>query len=70
MTRAGIDLHFWDSPDDILGASMDLVMERSGRMYLHGAAGRFGAIPLHVAGDMDLNPASGTYRLKGGQGGG
>ena len=32
----GASLHFWDSPDDILGADMDLVFERD-RMYLHGA---------------------------------
>ena len=60
--RAGVDLHFWDSPDDILGASMDLVLERHGRMYMHGASGRFGAVPLSVAGDMGLNPDTGTYR--------
>lgn len=32
----GAALHFWDAPDDILGADMDLVFERD-RMYLHGA---------------------------------
>jgi hypothetical protein len=34
------------------------------RMYLHGARGAFGAIPLAVTGDMDLNAeAGGCYRL-------
>lgn len=33
------------------------------RMYLHGARGAFGAIPLAVTGDMDLNAdAGGCYR--------
>lgn len=40
---------------------MDLLLER-GRMYLHGAAGRFGAVPITITGDMDLNPEMGTYR--------
>src|SRR5689334_14264813 len=64
--RAG-DFHFWDAPDDITGASMDLVFERD-RLYLHQAKGYFGAVPLNVSGDMDLNPQSGTYRLQVGSG--
>ncbi|GIM02660.1 hypothetical protein Vretimale_7447, partial [Volvox reticuliferus] len=59
----GASLHFWDAPDDISGASMDLVLERD-RMYLLGAVGRFGAVPITVTGDMDLNPDTGTYRLQ------
>ena len=57
----GAALHFWDSPDDISGADMDLVLER-GRMYLLGAGGWFGGVPLALTGDMDLNPDTGTYR--------
>jgi hypothetical protein len=45
-----VDLHFWDSPDDILGADMDLLFERD-RVYLHKATGSFGAIPLSVSGE-------------------
>ncbi len=32
----GVSLHFWDAPDDIHDADMDLVFERD-RVYLHGA---------------------------------
>ncbi|GIL58075.1 hypothetical protein Vafri_13263 [Volvox africanus] len=42
---------------------MDLVLERD-RMYLLGAVGRFGAVPITITGDMDLNPDTGTYRLQ------
>ncbi|KAF6250262.1 hypothetical protein COO60DRAFT_1706191, partial [Scenedesmus sp. NREL 46B-D3] len=58
-----VDLHFWDSPDDIQGASMDLLFERD-RVYLHKATGSFGAIPLSVSGDLDLSPLVGQYRLQ------
>jgi hypothetical protein len=33
------------------------------RLFLHNATGFFGAIPLNVSGDMDLNPDGGEYRL-------
>ncbi len=59
---ADVALHFWDAPDDILGADMELVFERD-RVYLHGARGWFGAVPLSVTGDLDLNPETGSYRL-------
>ena len=45
----GVDLHFWDAPDDILGADMDLLFEKD-RVYLHNATGHFGALPLSVSG--------------------
>lgn len=48
---ADVDLHFWDAPDDILGAHMDLLFERD-RVYLHKATGTFGAIPLSVSGAL------------------
>lgn len=44
-----VDLHFWDSPDDLLGAHMDLLFERD-RVYLHKAHGHYGAVPLSVSG--------------------
>ena len=40
-------MHFWDSPDDINGADMELVFERD-RMYLHGAQVR-PAVPLYCS---------------------
>lgn len=45
----GGSLHFWDAPDDLRAADMDLVLE-GGRMYLHGARGCFGSVPLQVHG--------------------
>lgn len=60
---AGVDLHFWDSPDDIQGASMDLLFERD-RVYLHKATGSFGAIPLSVSGERGCSPQS-TVRAAG-----
>lgn len=57
------DFHFWDAPDDISGARLELVLERD-RLYLHHARGFYGAVPLTVSGDMDLNPRSGVYRLQ------
>jgi hypothetical protein len=69
----GISLHFWDAPDDIHAADMDLLFEGD-RVYLHGAKGRFGAVPLTLTGDLDLNPDGGQYRwgwgTRGGEGAG
>lgn len=45
----------------VRAADMELVFEAD-RMYLHGARGAFGAVPLSVTGDMDMNPEEGTYR--------
>jgi hypothetical protein len=64
-----VELHFWDSPDDIQGASMDLLFERD-RVYLHKATGSFGAIPLSVSGErimgqlgcMDKGPCIGPVQ--------
>lgn len=41
--------HFWDATDDITGASLDLLFERD-RLYLHNAAGSFGAVPMTLTG--------------------
>eukprot|EP00873_Tetraselmis_striata_P029672 jgi/Tetstr1/449936/TSEL_036990.t1 len=57
-----LEFHFWDSPDSLSGASMDLLFEGD-RMYLHNASGYFGGVPLTLTGDLDLNPLVGQYRL-------
>lgn len=54
--------HFWDSPDEITQSQMDLIFEGD-RVYLHKAKGYFGAVPLKVTGDLDLNPLYGEYRI-------
>jgi len=54
--------HFWDAPDDIIDANMDLIFEGD-RVYLHKAKGYFGAVPMKVTGDLDLNPLHGEYRV-------
>ena len=56
------DFHFWDSSDEIIDSTMDLIFE-SDRVYLHKAKGYFGAVPLKVTGDLDLNPLHGEYRV-------
>jgi hypothetical protein len=33
------------------------------RLFFHNATGYYGAIPLNVSGDIDLNPEDGEYRL-------
>jgi len=58
----GAAFHFWDATDDILDADLDLLFE-SDRVYLHRAKGRFGAVPMTVTGDLDLDPLTGEYRL-------
>ena len=54
--------HFWDATDDIFDADLDLVFEGD-QLFIHRATGRFGAIPMSLSGDLDLNPATGSYRL-------
>ncbi len=45
----GLDLHFWDAPDDLHAVRVDLLFERT-RVYLHNARGYYGAAPLTVTG--------------------
>lgn len=45
----GLQLHFWDAPDDLTDTNVDLLFEGD-RMYLHGAKGYFGAAPIIVTG--------------------
>ena len=56
------DFHFWDSSDEIIDATMDLIFEGD-RVYLHKAKGSYGAVPMKVTGDLDLNPLHGEYRV-------
>lgn len=56
------DFHFWDASDDITDASMELHFEGK-QLYFHKASGKYGAIPIRLSGDMDLNPDLGQYRL-------
>jgi hypothetical protein len=59
------DFHFWDAPDDITCANMDLIFEGD-RMYLHGATGFFGAVPLDVTGAAQGAGAGGVVGGVGG----
>ncbi|CAL8466123.1 g5659 [Coccomyxa elongata] len=60
----GSDLafHFFDAPDDFSRTRLDLLFEGD-RLYFHGAQGFFGAVPITLNGDMDINPETGQYRL-------
>ena len=63
MAVRGGELHIWDATDDIREASLDLLFEGD-RVYLHNATGKFGAVPMRLAGDLDLDAeAGGQYRL-------
>jgi len=62
LSATDADFHFWDAPDDMLNCRMDLLFEGK-RLYFHNARGYYGAIPVYVTGDMDLNPETGQYRL-------
>ncbi|KAL4547159.1 hypothetical protein Ndes2526B_g07937 [Nannochloris sp. 'desiccata'] len=58
----GANFHFWDATDDIIDADLDLLFEGD-RLYLHNAKGKFGAVPMRLTGDLDLDPLTGQYRL-------
>jgi len=58
----GANFHFWDATDDIIDADLDLLFEGD-RLYLHKAEGKFGAVPMTLTGDLDLDPITGQYRL-------
>jgi hypothetical protein len=47
----GSDLafHFFDAPDDFSRTQLNLLFEGD-RLYLHGAHGYFGAVPLTLTG--------------------
>jgi hypothetical protein len=46
---AGGGFHFFDAPDDFSATKLDLLFEGE-RLYLHGAQGMFGAVPISVTG--------------------
>lgn len=58
----GARFHFWDAPDVVRDADLDLVFEGR-RLYLHGARALFGAVPIVAAGDVDLVPHTGRLRV-------
>ncbi len=51
MRGADLAFHFFDAPDDFSRAQLDLLFEGD-RMYLHGALGHFGAVPLTLTGEL------------------
>lgn len=55
-------MHFWDATDDLTEVKMTMLFEGK-RMYLHDAKGFYGAIPIQVTGDLDVNADDGEYRL-------
>jgi hypothetical protein len=58
----GLGFHFFDAPDDFAGVDLDLLFEGR-RLYLHGASGFYGAIPLTATGDIDITPELGEYHV-------
>ena len=46
---AGAGFHFFDAPDDFTDTRLDLLFEGD-RLYLHGAQGLYGAVPVTVNG--------------------
>ncbi|KAI5082263.1 hypothetical protein GOP47_0002006 [Adiantum capillus-veneris] len=52
----------WEAPSAFKDVSGTLFIQGQ-RLFLHNTHGFFGVVPLHVSGDMDLNPDGGEYRL-------
>lgn len=46
-----VAFHFWDATDDFSKTNLDLLFEGH-RLYLHGANGKFGAVPMSLTGDI------------------
>ena len=46
--------HFFDASDDFSATKLDLLFEGD-RLYLHGAQGFFGAVPLNLTGGSQLS---------------
>ena len=53
---AGAGFHFFDAPDDFSDTRLDLLFEGD-RLYLHGAQGLYGAVPVTVNGARLLSPS-------------
>ena len=45
--------HFWEATDDFSKTDIDLLFEGH-RLYLHGAEGYFGAVPMNLTGMVSL----------------
>ncbi len=45
-----LGFHFFDAPDDFSKTKLDLLFEGD-RLYMHGAQGFFGAVPLTLTGE-------------------
>jgi hypothetical protein len=63
-------LFIYFSCEDMLAVPVAIMQGVSGtlffqgqRLFFHNATGYYGAIPLNVSGDIDLNPEDGEYRL-------
>ena len=48
-----LGFHFFDAPDDFSKTKLDLLFEGD-RLYMHGAQGFFGAVPLTLTGISSL----------------
>ncbi|KAJ7565427.1 hypothetical protein O6H91_02G060300 [Diphasiastrum complanatum] len=57
-----LEFHIWEAPSRFKGVHGTLFFQDQ-RVFFHNAVGCYGAIPLNVSGDIDLNPESGEYRL-------
>ena len=51
-----LGFHFFDAPDDFSKTKLDLLFEGD-RLYLHGAQGHFGAVPLTLTGMLLMRPS-------------
>lgn len=54
--------HFWGAVDDFNDTNMDLLFEGD-RMYVHNGSGKFGAVPLTLAGAQGCNAAQMTQSI-------
>ncbi|MCO5581693.1 hypothetical protein L7F22_035582 [Adiantum nelumboides] len=62
LSVSKLGFKIWEAPSAFKDVSGTLFIQGQ-RLFLHNTRGFFGAIPLHVSGDMDLNPDGGEYRL-------
>ena len=62
VAGTGLRFHIVDAPDDFAGVDAHFLLDGR-RIYLHGARGMYGAIPLTATGDIDVTPQVGEYHL-------
>lgn len=55
-----LGFHFVDATDDVSDTKLDLLFEGD-RLYLHGAQGFFGAVPLSLTGASSLRTLKGHF---------